>query len=125
MIPVKSIDHICLWVNSLSEAKNYFERLFGFDCKPRADNNHTLVVESDTVHFFVSETDNAEKFLAKQHLAFEVESIAYVTNVLNNMGVTDYAMGEVTLFSHGNYKWCEWRGPSGIRLECVERISEK
>ena len=125
MICAKTIDHVCLWVNSLSEAKSYFERVFGFVCKHRANDNSTLVVESENVHFFISETKNENNFLAKQHLSFEVESIAHVISALKEMGITEFDQGEVSFFAHRNYKWCEWRGPNGIRLECVEIIKEK
>lgn len=61
-------------------------------------------------------------FVAKQHISFEVESLARVIENLNALGITDYEVGEVGFFVHKNYKWCEWRDPSGIRLECVELI---
>lgn len=122
MIHTKSIDHVCLWVRSLLEAKTYYEKIFGFECKPREGDESTLVVESETIHFFISEVTDEEGFIAKQHLSFEVESLESVIKSLTQMGITDYEQGVVTFFNHRNYKWCEWRDPSGIRLECVEII---
>ena len=122
MIQVNSIDHVCLWVHSLAEAKSHFETVFGFDCKLHIHDQSTLVVESEKVHFFISETKQAGNFLANQHLSFEVESLAQVINTLTNMGITDFDQGEVAFFAHRNYKWCEWKGPSGIRLECIEIV---
>ena len=125
MIHAKTIDHVCLWVRSLPEAKNYYEKIFGFTCTPRKNNENTLVVESETIHFFISESSNGGEFISKQHLSFEVESLEQVISTLNEMGVSDYQQGEVNFFAHKNYKWCEWRDPSGIRLECVEIIYDK
>lgn len=122
MIKPKTIDHVCLWVKSLSEAKSYYEKVFGFICKPRQGDDTTLVVESENIHFFISESKRGGGFLSKQHLAFEVDSLEQVITSLKQMGISDYKQGEVTFFVHKNYKWCEWRDPSGIRLECVEII---
>jgi catechol 2,3-dioxygenase-like lactoylglutathione lyase family enzyme len=122
MIRLKNIDHVCLWVRSLSEAKSYYEKVFGFVCKPREGDATTLVVESENVHFFISEEAAENSFLSRQHLSFEVDSLEHVISALNEMGISDYEQGEVRFFSHRNYKWCEWRDPSGIRLECVEMI---
>ena len=122
MIHPKAIDHVCLWVTSLSEAKSYYENVFGFVCKAREGDANTLVVESENVHFFISESNNAGRFLSNQHLSFEVDSLEEVIDSLNKMGISDYDQGEVTFFTHKNYKWCEWRDPNGIRLECVEIV---
>jgi catechol 2,3-dioxygenase-like lactoylglutathione lyase family enzyme len=122
MIKAKAIDHVCLWVRSLPEAMNYYEKIFGFVCTPREGEATTLVVESEDIHFFLSESKDGNALLSKQHLSFEVDSLNKVINTLNEMGITDYEVGEVRFFVHKNYKWCEWRDPSGIRLECVELI---
>ena len=122
MIQAKSIDHVCLWVRSLSEAKTYYENVFGFVCKPREGDDLTLMVESANTHFFISEDSNGSDFISKQHLSFEVDSLEQVIKSLRQMGIFDFEQGEVTFFKHRNYKWCEWRDPSGIRLECVEII---
>ncbi len=76
-------------------------------------------MESEFIHFFISENDGEDSFISKQHLSFEVESLGEVTEHLRSVGITDYTMGEVTFFSQRNYKWCEWRDPDGIRLECI------
>ena len=120
MIKVNAIDHVCLWVRSLSEAKAYYETLFGFVCKPREEDQHTLFVESEYVHFFISESKEDHEFLSRQHLSFKVDSLDEVVQNLQKLNMADYEVGEVKFFTHKNYKWCEWRDPSGIRLECVE-----
>jgi catechol 2,3-dioxygenase-like lactoylglutathione lyase family enzyme len=122
MIKAKAIDHVCLWVRSLPEAKNYYEKMFGFVCTPRAGEATTLVVESEDIHFFLTESKDGNALLSKQHLSFEVESLNKVIDTLNEMGITDYVVGEVRFFTYKNYKWCEWRDPSGVRLECVEML---
>ena len=98
MIHPKAIDHVCLWVESLSEAKNYYEKIFGFTCTPRDNDENTLVVESDKIHFFISESKNGDGFISKQHLSFEVESLEQVINRLAKMGISDYEQGEVNFF---------------------------
>ena len=120
MIKPNAIDHVCLWVQSLAEAKNYYEKLFGVTCMPRDGDDNILVVESERIHFFISEATSDSPFLAKQHISFEVDSLTQVIATLKQMGIHDYHTGEVDFFRHRNYKWCEWRDPSGIRIECVE-----
>ena len=122
MIQTRAIDHVCLWVKSLSEAKTYYEKVFGFVCKPRDGDDSILMVESENIHFFISEAPRGANFVSRQHLSFEVDSLEQVIESLNQMGISDFVQGEVTFFKHRNYKWCEWRDPSGIRLECVEII---
>ena len=122
MIKTKAIDHVCLWVRSLPEAKDYYEKLFGVKCTPREGDENSLVVESEHIHFFISEDTTESEFLPKQHLSFEVASLNQVIETLNEMGITEYQVGEVNFFARRNYKWCEWRDPSGIRLECVEMV---
>lgn len=122
MIRTKAIDHVCLWVRSLSEAKDYYEKVFGFVCTPREGDDTTLVVESENIHFFLSENGNASEFLSKQHISFEVDSLNQIIESLEALGISEYDVGEVSFFVHKNYKWCEWRDPSGIRLECVEMV---
>ena len=123
MIKTNAIDHVCLWVRSLAEARDYYEKLFGFVCTPRTGDGQTLVVESERVHFFISEAQGDHDFLAQQHLSFEVPDLAPVIEQLQMLGIQDYQLGEVDCFAHKNYKWCEWRDPSGIRLECVELMA--
>lgn len=122
MIKTKAIDHVCLWVRSLSEAKEYYERVFGFMCTPREGDNSTLVVESENIHFFLSEIEKDNGCLSNQHISFEVESLDQVIANLKILGITQYTLGKVSFFVHKNYKWCEWNDPSGIRLECVELV---
>lgn len=121
-IKPKNIDHICLWVRSLTQAKAYYEKVFGFICTPRQGSTDTLIVESDHIHFFIQETGDDARFIDKQHLSFEVDSLHDVITSLNKMGISDYETGQVDFFSRRNYKWCEWRDPDGIRLECIESI---
>jgi catechol 2,3-dioxygenase-like lactoylglutathione lyase family enzyme len=125
MIKTKAIDHVYLWVRSLPEAQRYYEKLFGVVCMPREGDPTTLTVESEDIHFFISESEAWSTFLSKQHISFEVESLDDVISALREMGIADYKVGEVSCFVHKNYKWCEWRDPSGIRLECVEKIQHK
>ena len=122
MIRPKAIDHVCLWVKSLPETKSYYEKVFGIICRPREGDKTTLVVESEDIHFFISESKMESDLISKQHLSFEVESLERVINILNELGISDYEQGEVNFFTHRNYKWCEWKDPNGIRLECVEII---
>jgi len=122
MIIAKSIDHVRLWVRSLPESRDYYQKVFKFSCVPREGDAGTLVVESEHVHFFLSESANDSEFISKQHISFEVESLNQVIQNLKALGISDYEVGEVGFFSHRNYKWCEWRDPSGIRLECIEVV---
>ena len=122
MIQPKAIDHVCLWVTSLPEARTYYEKVFGAVCRPRQGDDNTLAVETESIHFFISESADDSDFISKQHLSFEVASLEQVIRSLNQMGISDYEQGEVTFFARKNYRWCEWRDPSGIRLECVEII---
>lgn len=122
MIRAKAIDHVRLWVRSLSESRDYYEKIFGVVCTPREGDETTLIVESDSVHFFLSESRNNNKQLSRQHISFEVESLNQVVEDLKMLGISEYEVGEVGFFAHRNYKWCEWRDPSGIRLECIEVV---
>ena len=122
MITLKNIDHVCLWVRSLAESKAYYERLFGVICTSREGDPATLVVESEQIHFFMSEARSDHPFLAQQHISFAVDSLDAVIAALGHLGINDYTTGTVNFFQHHNYRWCEWRDPSGIRVECVEHI---
>ena len=121
MIRPQSIDHVCLWVRCLREAKEYYEKLFSVECRPREGDADTLIVESADIHFFITQ-DAAlpHTFLARQHLSFRVSSLADVIRHLELLNITDHTTGEVSFMQHRNYRWCEWRDPSGVRLECVE-----
>jgi len=119
LIELKSIDHSCLWVRSLKISKEYYEKLFSVDCFPRNGDESTYVVESKLIHFFISENDGDTCFLEKQHLSFEVDNLEQVVEFLQSLDI-DYSTGETEFFKNRNYRWCEWRDPDGIRLECVE-----
>ena len=80
------------------------------------------MVESPNIHFFISEVHSVSPdFLSKQHLSFEVNNLDHVISSLEKLGISDYNTGEFEMFEHRTYKWCEWRDPDGIRIECVER----
>ncbi len=122
MIRLVSIDHVCLLVTSISRSKSYYKRVFDFNCTPGPDDPKTLMVESPNIHFFISEVYGVSTdFLSKQHLSFEVDNLDHVVSSLEELGISDYETGEFRMFQHRNYKWCEWRDPDGIRIECVER----
>ncbi len=122
-IDVEAIDHTCLSVVSLSKSKQYFEKLFGAKCWYREGDSSTLVVETDSTHFFLTKADEGE-VLTKQHISFRVNSLDDVIKKLDGFGVEDYETGSTDFFSYSNYKWCEWRAPDGIRLECIELLEE-
>lgn len=124
MIAPIAIDHTTLFVRSLPEAKEYYEQLFGLASIPieGEGNERMLAIESKAVHFFLCESKSADQLISNQHLSFEVNSLSEVIETLKNRGLSDFKTGEVTFFSHSNYKWCEWRDPSGIRLECIEKV---
>ena len=124
MIKPTAIDHTCLLVKSVDETKDYLETLFGFRCWFRDEARSTLVVESEHVHFFVTEHDGESEFVEKQHISFQVDSVACVKDELKRMGINDFKTGEVSFFKARNYKWCEWRDSNKIRFECVE-ITDK
>ncbi len=121
MIEAKNIDHINLIVSSLDQTKDYYERVFGFNIVPRENNPQTLVVESKHVHFFITQIENVpEAVMQNQHISFEVEDLDSVIEALAGIGITDCKIGEIGFFQYQNYRFCEWRDPDGIRIECVE-----
>lgn len=121
MISPLAIDHTCLVVTSLPRAKAYYEKLFDFTLRPRDGDPRTLVVESPAVHFFLTESPDAPpEFLRLQHISFRVADLDAATARLRELDVADASEGRVAFFRHQNYRWCEWRDPDGIRLECVE-----
>lgn len=121
MIAPSAIDHICLIVTSLETTQAYFAKLFDFSFQPRQGDPKTLVVESENVHFFISQSANAPAdFLHLQHISFRVANLEAVIARLDAAGITGYTTGAVDFFVHNNYRWCEWRDPNGIRIECVE-----
>ncbi|VAW30792.1 hypothetical protein MNBD_CHLOROFLEXI01-3164 [hydrothermal vent metagenome] len=123
MISPSAIDHTCLIVTSLTKTRQHFEMLFNFSFQPRQGDPNTWVVESTDVHFFISQvTDAPADFLRLQHISFRVATLEAVIAKLHSAGIGDYATGHVDFFAHNNYRWCEWRDPDGIRVECVELI---
>ncbi len=121
MIETKNIDHINLIVSSLNKTKDYYERVFGFNIVPRENNPQALAVESKHVHFFITQIENVpEAVMQNQHISFEVENLDSVIEALSRLGITDCKIGEIGFFQYQNYRFCEWRDPDGIRLECVE-----
>jgi hypothetical protein len=83
-----------------------------------------LVVETKGVHFFLAESKASQKFLSNQHLSLQVENLNKVISILKALKITNYETGIIDFFEHENYRWCEWRDPDNIRLECVEPISK-
>jgi catechol 2,3-dioxygenase-like lactoylglutathione lyase family enzyme len=106
----------------LEKTREYYQALFDFTFLPREGDPNTLAVESPNVHFFLTQVPDALlNFLRLQHLSFRVESLDAVTARLTAAGIHDFTTGRVDFFQYNNYRWCEWRDPDGIRLECVER----
>lgn len=123
MIRPSAIDHTCLIVSSLANTRRYYERLFEFSFYFREGDPNTLVVESAPVHFFMTQIpDVPATFLQLQHISFRVQSLEDVTKRLQAAEIDHYETGIVDFFTHNNYRWCEWRDPDGIRLECIELI---
>ena len=118
-----TIDHVCLLVTNLNEAKAYFERLFDFICTPVKNDTPTLAIESEAVHFFISESTTAPPdFLRQQHISFTVDALQPIIEQLASQKIP-FKTGQFNAFKYRNYKWCEWRGPDGIRLECAEIVN--
>lgn len=125
MIHVQGIDHVCLTVTDLARAGDYFQRVFAFECHSHPTAGGMLIVESPCVHFFLREERTAPaEFLSQQHLSFRVPNLDQVVARLAEEPQAVYELGEVAFFKYHNYKWCEWRGPDRIRLECIEVIEE-
>ena len=123
MIAPTAIDHICLVVTSLAASRDYYRRLFDFTFAPREGDPDTLAVESGAVHFFLTQVPGAPPdFLRRQHLSFRVADLDDAIARLAAAGVAEYATGRVDFFRRNNYRWCEWRDPDGIRLECVQPL---
>jgi len=116
MIKPIAIDHVCLSVDSLTESKAYFERLFKATVTLRKNDNQTLLVEMESVRFFITKS---EEIGLNQHLSFRVDSLEPVKDILKQESIP-FSTGTVDLFSTNNYHWIEWLDPNGIRLECVE-----
>jgi len=123
MIAPTAIDHTCLIVTSLAASRDYYRRLFDFTFAPREGDPDTWAVESGAVHFFLTQVpDTPPEFLRRQHLSFRVENLDDAIARLAAAGVADRTTGRVDFFRQNNYRWCEWRDPDGIRLECVQPL---
>ncbi len=122
MIEPKKIDHVCLLVSDLNRSKKYYEDLFGAKCWFRKDNSKMIVVETKDIHFFLTESKANPEFLSNQHLSFQVDNLKEVISNLEALEIVNYKTGIIDFFEHENYRWCEWRDPDNIRLECVEPI---
>ena len=86
MIEIKRIDHINLIVSSLQRAREYYERVFGFEIVPRENTPQTLVVESEHVHFFITQVENVpEAVMRNQHVSFGVENLDSVIEALDRL----------------------------------------
>jgi catechol 2,3-dioxygenase-like lactoylglutathione lyase family enzyme len=121
IVPI-AIDHSCLVVRSLAKSRVFYETLFDFTFAPREGDPNTLAVESAQVHFFMTQAPDAPaEFLRYQHLSFRVNDLDAVMARLKTAG-REFTFGEVTFFKQNNYRWCEWRDPDGIRLECVSPL---
>jgi hypothetical protein len=96
--------------------------LFGAKCRLREDDPKMLLFEAKNVHFFLSESKANVEFLSLQHLSLQVSDLTDVVSKLEAMEIVEYKIGVVEFFERDNYRWCEWRDPDGIRLECVELI---
>lgn len=121
MIQPTGIDHVVLFVSSLQQSRDYYERVFNFTCAPREGAPDTLAVENKDVHFFLTrDPDMPEALRKRQHISFTVDNLALALQALENMGEQGVATGEVSFFTYNNYAWAEWRDPDGIRVECVQ-----
>jgi catechol 2,3-dioxygenase-like lactoylglutathione lyase family enzyme len=92
------------------------------DTTRETPDGRNLQLEKATVHFFLAEepTIDADS-VNRQHISFEVESLGPVIALLEARG-EPYELGQYSGFKSRNYRWCEWRDPAGIRIECVERM---
>ena len=122
MIEPTSIDHICLFVTDLNRSKIYYGQLFGARCWLRENDSNTMIVEAEHIHFFLSQMSKNSSFIPNQHLSFRVTDLSKVIEKLKELGINEYEIGTVDYFKRNNYRWCEWRDPDGIRLECVELL---
>ena len=116
-----TIDHVTLYVPDLDAVARYYEEVFGFSCRElAAEVGRTLQLENDAVHLFISEVPKMDPgSVRRQHVSFEVASLQRVFEELDARGEA-YETGEYAGFETRSYRWCEWRDPAGIRVECVE-----
>jgi catechol 2,3-dioxygenase-like lactoylglutathione lyase family enzyme len=120
---IQGIDHVTLYVRNVEAVKLYYEQVFDFSCSLiLSKGKKHLQLETDTTHLFIAEDSTfTPDFIGQQHISFEVESLEPVVKKLDARG-EQYETGMYTGFKTRNYRWCEWRDPEGIRVECVEHI---
>lgn len=120
-----AIDHVTMHVRDLDSTRSYYQDVFGFCCTELADRQpRTLQLEASAVHLFIAESPDMDaEFVRSQHVSFEVDSLASVIEQLDARGES-YQLGEYRGFDVRNYRWCEWRDPEGVRVECVERTPD-
>ena len=106
----------------LQDVRDWYEETFGFSVTDLGSG--TLSLENDAVHWFLTEDPSVSaEHVERQHVSFEVEALAPVIERLRAEGVR-HETGTYRGFRHRNYRWCEWRDPAGIRVECVETLEE-
>lgn len=84
-------------LEALDKAREYFENVSGFSCHLRNGDSKTLVVESDTTYFFISEAE-ASFVLDTQNLSFGVDSLERVISQLEMSGIEKCTTGTVDCF---------------------------
>ncbi len=121
---IQAIDHVTLYVGSLDAVAAYYEEVFGFSTRLLPGSGpRTLSCENDAVHFFVVEDPAVPaEFVRRQHVSFQVPSLGPVVALLRSRG-EPHETGVHRGFETRNYRWCEWRDPAGIRVECVETLA--
>ena len=123
VITPSMIDHTCLIVTALDKTQQHYQGVFDFAFQPRDGDPNTWVVESSQARFFFTQVPDAPlAFLRMQHISFRVQRLEEVIERLRCVGVDHFETGVVDFFAHNNYRWCEWRDPDGIRVECVETV---
>ena len=120
---IQAIDHVTLSVRSVARAQKYYEEVFGLTCeRAPVGGSDGLRLENEAVHFFMVEDSELDpEYVRRQHLSFAVDSLEPVIKCLEARG-EQYEIGRFEGFTHRNYRWCEWRDPEGIRVECVESL---
>lgn len=120
---IKAIDHVSLYVTSIQNVKDFYRDLFQLSCEEvHGRKSSVLSLENESLHFFINEDPDIDpEFVAKQHISFEVDVLEPVIDQLKLLNIP-YRTGQYEGFKTRNYRWCEWRDPENIRVECVEHI---
>ena len=118
---IKSIDHVTLYVKSILNVKRFYRDLFQLSCKEVFNDELLgLSLENESVHFFILEDPNIDpEFVSRQHISFQVEKLEPVIEQLKSLKI-QHRTGQYQGFKKRNYRWCEWKDPEKIRVECVE-----